>query len=65
MITVWSCASCDHWRHKRWEEIDWITSPRCEQCGARMQSALRSRPTRSAPKVANFARNGSTLVRVA
>jgi hypothetical protein len=65
MITVWSCPVCDRWRHKRWEEIGWLTNPRCDWCGTRMISTLRSRPTRSTPRVTNLVPPGGTKIKAA
>ncbi|MDR7419256.1 MAG: hypothetical protein QN178_10145 [Armatimonadota bacterium] len=65
MITVWRCPVCDYARHKRWEEIGWLTNPRCDRCGTRMESALRSVRLRSAPRPADAARPGNTRVRIA
>lgn len=38
MITVLECSTCPYWRYKRPEEAGWLTTPRCEACGARMTS---------------------------
>jgi hypothetical protein len=51
MITVWQCRTCGYWRYKRYDEIGWLTAPRCDECSDRMTSALRSRPNRSRPHV--------------
>jgi tRNA(Ile2) C34 agmatinyltransferase TiaS len=65
MITVWHCPVCDYARHKRWEEIGWLTNPRCDRCGTRMESALRSRLSRSSPRVADAARASRAAARIA
>lgn len=55
MISVWQCPSCLSWRHKRLDEEGWLTTPRCDRCGTRMRSVLRTGGPRSAPAVRNLA----------
>jgi len=44
MIKIWLCRVCGFWRHKGWEELGWLTTPRCPVCDGRMSSVLAHHP---------------------
>ena len=47
MIKIWLCRVCGFWRHKGWEELGWLTTPRCPVCDTRMASVLERSPARN------------------